>query len=423
MADASRFPHLALPFAIVGATAGWLSAGLVQHPVMASSSAGGRLVTTAVAAVLGAVTGALIRHWCAPKRYHWEVDDEREPDARLPSDSWLRHAPVLLFAGAVTGAVFAFESRLCEVEAGFLGGYLCTVPFLPVCAAVLAAARRAQRARLGSLVAASDRRAVWGILATALLLATLEALPDWPAPRGKPLIGPAPALALVVAAVACILVVLAADVLAWRRAARVLAQGLTPREAGDLGPDDGAAPHLDLGLGDDLHARVSRSRAAYRGRDRTLAVVQGDGDRARDALRRALRRGLVGVAVAGAVCAAHAAASTDEALARYEVARCARGMGESCGMAADYGLSEPRFGQAASPEQSLLLYEQGCNRADGASCMSLAWLYRGHAGIERDSALVAFFEYRAAQRGVCPEGTRLVLGTENVCVDPLDPRQ
>ena len=45
------------------------------------------------------------------------------------------------------------------------GGALCAVVFLPVCLVVIGAARRAQRARLGSIVAGSDRRTVWGILA------------------------------------------------------------------------------------------------------------------------------------------------------------------------------------------------------------------------------------------------------------------
>jgi hypothetical protein len=37
MADPSRFPQLALPFTLVGAAAGWLSAGLVNNPFLDST--------------------------------------------------------------------------------------------------------------------------------------------------------------------------------------------------------------------------------------------------------------------------------------------------------------------------------------------------------------------------------------------------
>ncbi|MEZ4306689.1 MAG: hypothetical protein R3F14_01385 [Polyangiaceae bacterium] len=57
----------------------------------------------------------------------------------------------------------------------------------------------------------------------------------------------------------------------------------------------------------------------------------------------------------------------------------------------------------------------------------LAEVYRGAMGVERDLALVALFEYRAAQKGICPDGTRLVeglvQGNENVCVQMDDRRQ
>jgi hypothetical protein len=420
MADAKRFPHLALPFTIVGAAGGWLSAGIVLHPVAIQLSSDVRLVTAGVTAVLGALIGLLLRRWCAGRRYSWEVDAP-DPDERLGSDSWWRHAPVILLAGAVAGGFFAAYSTLGEVGLGVVAGMALALPFLPVCAAVLSAARRAQRARLGSLVAGSDRRAVWGILATALLIATLEGLPDWPAPRGKPLFGPAPVLGLLVAGIACIVAVLAADVLSWRRATRALAQGLQRHEGDDPAVSNEAASRVDLGLGDEIRAQVSRTAAVYRGKDRTLALVQGDPDRALGALRRAIGRGIVGLAVAGAVVAAHFLATTDMALVRYELVRCDQGKGDACGTAGYFSSGGSMFGR--DPQQAILLYERGCNRSDGSSCMSLARLYRGNEGVDRDWALVAFFEYRAAQTGVCPEGTRLVRGPENVCVDPLDPRQ
>lgn len=421
MADASRFPHLALPFAITGAAGGWLSAGLVLHPVVYNGDSHLRLATAGLTGGLGAVAGVLIRHWCVRKRYHWEVGAP-DPDERLASDSWIRHGPVILVAGAVAGAFFALVSRYCPVEMGILGGLLCALPILPVCAAVLSAARRAQRARLGSLVAGSDRRAVWSILAIALLVVTLEGLLDWPAPRGQPLFGPAPVLGVLLASIACVLGALGADLLALRRARRVLAQGLARQEAEDPALSDREVARIDLGLGDGVLAQVSRTGAVYRSRELTLALVQGDPERALSALRRSVRRGVLGVCVAGVVCALHGAAATDMARASYDRIRCDLGQGEACAAAGDLGAAASLFGPR-DPREAILLYERGCNRSDGASCMSLARLYRGDEGVDRDAALVAFFEYRAAQTGVCPNGTRLVRGTENVCVDPLDPRR
>lgn len=421
MADASRFPHLALPFALVGAAGGWLSAGLVEHPVIFVASSELRLGTGLVAGGLGLVIGALLRRWCVRRQYPWEVDVP-DPEERLASDSWLRHVPVILAGGAAAGSFFAVTSRYCAVEVGILGGLLCTLPFLPVCAAVLSAARRAQRARLGSIVAGSDRRAVWGILATALLVCTLEALPDWPAPRGGPVSGPAVALGLLVAAITCIALVLAADLGAWRRANRALSAGLGRHEGGDPDLEDDTVARLDLGLGEGLLAKVSRTNAVYRARNRTLELVKGDPEQALGALRRAVRRGVIGLGIAGAVCAAHGMATTDRALAEYELIRCDMGNGEACGTAGLFRRGDPLLG-SFDPGEAMALFEQGCHRSDGASCMSVADLYRGKDGTEKDSAMVAMFEYRAAQQGLCPDGTRLVRGTENVCVDPLDPRR
>jgi hypothetical protein len=418
MADAARFPHLAPPFAIVGAAAGWLSAGLIQHPIISVPDSGLRLIAAGVAAGFAAAAGALIRRFCVGPRYGWEVDAP-DPDARPRSDSWARHGLALLVAGAATGALVCAVREPESTHFGALWGVALTVPFLPVCAAVLSAARRAQRARLGSIVAASDRRAVWGILATALLVATLEALPDWHAPKDGRFFGPVPAAALVALSVACIAAVLGADIAAWRRAKRAMVPGLARREASDLALEDASVPRVDLGLGADLLAHQKLAGAVYRGRERALALVQGDPEQAFSALRRAIRRGAAGLAVAVLVVLAHSAANGSYALVRYEASRCELGNEASCGKAGLGALGEgllPRDG-------ALHLFERGCDQGDAVSCMSLARLYDGDEERPRDAALVAFFEYRAAQRGVCPEGLRLVRGVENVCVDPLlDPR-
>lgn len=420
MADASRFPHLALPFAITGAAAGWLSAGIVQHPIVHAASSEHRLMTAGLAAGLGAVAGWLIRRWCVRKQYAWE-EGPLDPNERLASDSWLRHAPVLLTAGAVAGGFHAAVSRLCDVEIGILGGVLFTLPFVPVCAAVLAAARRAQRARLGSLVAGSDRRAVWQILAIALLVCSLGALPDWPAPHTEPVDARVVTSWVLVAVIPFLAVALAADLLASRRARRAVAPGLTPRDLVHSLEEDDAVVRTDLGLGDAVHAQVARQGAVYRARERLLGLVQGDPERALGALRRAVRRGGLGLGIACVVCAAHVLAQSDGPRAYYNEIRCQYGKAEACQAAGLIGERGTLFDRA-DPRRAMRLYERGCDQGDGWSCMKLADLYRGDGGVDRDVALVAFFEYRAAQRGFCPEGTRLVPGRDDTCLGPTDPR-
>lgn len=419
MADASRFPNLAAPFALAGAAAGWLSCGLAQQPFAYTPDSPLRGLTAALAAGFAAATGALIRRWCVGRRYGWEVDAP-DHEARPPSDSWPRHVLAILFAGTATGVALAAIGGAFElIPDAAVVAMTCTLPFLPVCAAVLAAGRRAQRARLGSLVAASDRRAVWGILATALLIASLEALPDWVVAGDGPLFAPIPAVGLLFAATASIAVIITLDVFTWRRLRTAVALGLSRQEASDLTAQDEAAQRLDVGLGNEVHAQIQRGGAAYRSRERAVSLVQGDPERAFAALRRALGRGALGLGLAAAVVAAHIAANTDYAIARYEQLRCENGRAPSCAGAARGGM----ISSSIAAHAAIPLFERACDGGDGASCMSLAGLYRGSEGVDRDAALVAFFEYRAAQRGLCPEGTRLVHGTENVCVDLLDPRQ
>ena len=52
MAHRTRFPHLALPFAIVGAAGGWLSAGLLSNPLMRMTWPGKEWAAGLIAMVL-----------------------------------------------------------------------------------------------------------------------------------------------------------------------------------------------------------------------------------------------------------------------------------------------------------------------------------------------------------------------------------
>jgi hypothetical protein len=106
---------------------------------------------------------------------------------------------------------------------------------------------------------------------------------------------------------------------ALREARRAIAPGLERQDPAAEDPAGGAdVPRLDLGLGEDLLARFARSATAYRGRDRTLALVQGSPEQAFTALQRAVRRGALGLAVIGAVHGAHLAADTPLAQRLYE---------------------------------------------------------------------------------------------------------
>ena len=126
---------------------------------------------------------------------------------------------------------------------GCINGFASAVVFVPVVLAVVRAARASQRARLGTLVAAVDRRAIWSILAAALALTTLEGTLDW--------------------------------FVADRRV-------------------------------DAVGARIAPGASAYRDRERTLALVQGDPSEVRRAMDRALRRGSISTLIVGGVLVAHA---------------------------------------------------------------------------------------------------------------------
>jgi hypothetical protein len=297
MADAARFPRLAPPFAIVGASAGWLSAGLLANPLVAQLDRRAQPIVALTAAGCAAIAGALLRYWCGGRRYGYELVVP-DPDARLATDVWWRHLFVMLSAGVITGAFIGSLFRMDEAVRGAAGGALCTLVFLPVGFSVLAAARRAQRARLGSIVAGADRRAVWSVLAATLGATTVEALPDWAAQRTPAFASVLLAIAFTI--VACITVVDLRAEHALREAVRDLED--RPALSADV-------PRIDLGLGEDVAARLERSRSPYRGSDRALGLVLGSPDRAQAALSRAVVRGAVSLVVLVVVVILHVVAN------------------------------------------------------------------------------------------------------------------
>jgi hypothetical protein len=186
-------------------------------------------------------------------------------------------------------------------------GAVCSLAFVPVCALVLAAARRADRARLGSLVAGSDRRAVWGILVSALALPAASAVIDWPfttviGPFAH-LPAPWPAIAMLLASAALLAFVLHADRTALRQ---VLGAAATVEINQQISSENvGGVPRLDLGLGDEVHAELAQGSADYRTRARPTALLLGSRTEAVAALRFATRRNVAGLVLTALVLGAH----------------------------------------------------------------------------------------------------------------------
>lgn len=393
MAEASRFPHLAPPFAIVGAAAGWLCAATAANPLVQSAETNTFVAAPVIVMVIAALTGVLLTRFCVGKRYWYELVDP-DPGALARSDRWWRHIVAVILAGAASGAAIAAVCDAYNSPAiGALGGALFALAFIPVCAAVILAARRAQRARLGSIVAGSDRRAVWGILVTALAIATLQVALNWPAASAGDIPSPWPALGILAMAAIILLAILLADVGALRRARQALVPGLAPRDPEEAAHDDSAASRVDLGLGDAVAARLSRSASAYRGRDRTLALVRGDPAQALLALRKAIRRGVVGLAVIAGAAGVHGAADSDLARALFDQHRCEKYDYQACARTGE------RY-RATDMELSVAYLMQACEGSEGQSCVTLAEMYENGQGGEASESLALMNYERACDAGV-----------------------
>jgi uncharacterized membrane protein YoaK (UPF0700 family) len=375
MAEGSRFPHLALPFALAGAAAGWLSATLAANPLVQNADTHTFRVAPLTTLVAGAAAGTLMTRWCTGRRLWYQVD-EPDPEKRAEGDRWWKHALAVVVAGGLCGVTIAL---LCNAYngplMGGLGAMACSLAFLPVAFAVLGMARRARRARLGSIVAGSDRRSVWAILATALAVTTLEAVPGWPAAVDKELPAPTPAIAILAACGAVLLGVLVAEGAALRRAKAALAPGLVEHDAASTEVADTTVPQVDLGLGDGVAARVARTAQAYRGRDKALALVQGSPEQALSALRRAGARAAAGLVVVLGVFALHGLATTSSAQLFYDRHACASEEVEvACGRVA-------AVVRERDPIAAIALYDRACSASDAASCVALAGMYERGEGV------------------------------------------
>lgn len=260
-----------------------------------------QMPTMIVACIFAAVTGALLRRWCAGRRYGYQLVAPN-PETRERTDRPVRHAVAMLSAGTLTGVCIGGWFGPDEGMRGAAMGTACALVFLPVGFAVLGAARRAQRGRLGSIVAASDRRAVWGILAALLGATTIEAAPNWATLDPKPV----EAAFMLLVSTVVVTGIFVLDLRAYK-AFDVLVRDLDLE--GRAASADAPA-RVDLGVGDDVGARLERSRSPYRGSDRALALVIGDRAVARRALKRAMVRGVFSILLLAAATSVHVAATT-----------------------------------------------------------------------------------------------------------------
>jgi hypothetical protein len=267
--------HLALPFGLLGLCGAFLTAdhfglsgayrdGVARGPLT--------LFLPLVAAILGLLLSA---RWIAKRR-------------------WATVLVVVLgtelaggCVGYVTGKlVWPLQDSAFVVGSGLVTG----LAFLPVVALLVWLARRVGRARAGSLVDETDRRAPW------MLIAIAVALFQGPVAYGARTIhhiNPDVTAALGVLALGAVIVMTALDFLALRRAnASVLDIGnMRARD-----PDSSFACEdiEDLGVGDDEHEALEGG-AAYRGNPRPMRVVRGTAEIAVPMLRGAVTRSTYGL--------------------------------------------------------------------------------------------------------------------------------
>lgn len=364
-------PSLLLPFTAIGLAAGWLVADLLAHPAVHRLPLDRRGPAALAAGVVGGLLGIALGRLAGP-------DTARA----APWRTRLRFGGVTLAVGAGAGLA-AVPS-----PSGALAGALAALAFLPVCAAVLAAARRAARARLGSIIAGADRRAIWVILAATLAATTVVAALDWPAASAGDAAPPHVALGLAAGAGALIAALAAVDVLALFRVARARASEptLAPRPADEPALVDTRVPQLDMGLGGRVRARLSRNAAAYRYQARVVGLVVGSHARARTALVHALTRSAFALAIVGASLAVHHVAAGPHGGPAMRRVACSLGDDLTClwvqqGPGCEVGtggacraLAEryDREGERVyDPGRALYLLERGCAMGDERSCDEL----------------------------------------------------
>lgn len=278
---------LAAPFGLIGLAGGWLTADAFRvgtgEPV--------RWLLVVVTPIVAWLLGAYLTRRVGPA-------------ARTSDLSWARRGHLaaallvlatILIAGVLNGVLIGMMlAGPMGMLIGVFFGVMCALPFIPALGAVLFAAHRIGRARQGSIVDASDRRAVWAATAAAIALASL--LVPALAERVRP---PEASLWMAAASSAVLAALLLADAVALVRVVKAtrgvedaVSHGLSGGEA--EGQAAGQAPLVDLGLGDETRVDALPAQHAYRGITRLVRVVRGS----REGAIRALRSGVALAALA-----------------------------------------------------------------------------------------------------------------------------
>src|SRR5262249_4763299 len=88
----SRMPELALPFALVGAAGGWLSAGFLSNPLIHVILTGQQRAAAICSAVVAALVGKALTRWCV-----------RVDPFAAPNRMRVRLCATVIIGGAVSG--------------------------------------------------------------------------------------------------------------------------------------------------------------------------------------------------------------------------------------------------------------------------------------------------------------------------------
>lgn len=276
-------PSLAKPFAVFGAAAGLfaiLGIGAFREPAREVSPLAPMIFTAAAAAV----SGEVLRRW---RRLH-------DPTlAREALVLWV--AVISAVAGAASGGVVGLVTW---GEAGFLrfalGGAAVALAFVPSCLVVFDAARRAGRARHGSLVAETDRRTVTSTVFAGVAFAGATQVPAVLSANTSTALPPVVQVGL--SLVACLGSTVAIVLLQRRdQTARAALEAhaadtrwLERAPEGELDASPAAQEPIDLGLGVDRWARATD--ATYRSSGRPDVVLRGSIERAISAFDECARR-------------------------------------------------------------------------------------------------------------------------------------
>jgi hypothetical protein len=291
----ARVPRLGLPFAVVGLAAGWLSARAVSSPLFDPPVRGiswGRAAITA--SVAGAILGVLCRRWCRRS-----VSFAGQP---IP---WHLVFVLVELVGAVTGAIVGAEAHSRHPFAeGTAISLCCAVPVFPVVALVIVAAQRAARARLGSIVAAADRRTVWAVLFAGVAPLTLPAIAEWLPGRYILIIPPVLEIGIAVVAFLVVTGCVLFDLAARARLRRIVGSLGSLEPIADVDGAPLAARRTDVGLGSGARARVHVPEHYRRGPE-VMALVIGQPEEADRALATVVRHGWVRLMLVALVLAAH----------------------------------------------------------------------------------------------------------------------